>query len=113
MLASQCRGCPLWPQCRDPEASPTGHRSVFIIDYHVYLREALAFNQSATGRALLAGRGQVEPVIAWLVRYQGCQWARRVGQAAAQFQLYRACALRNLLLWLSRVPRGLAPRPAT
>lgn len=112
-LASQCRGCPLWQRCRDPEASPKGHRSVSISDYHVYLREALAFNQTAVGRALLHGRWQVEPVIAFLVRYQGCRRARRVGQAAAQFQLYQACAMRNLLMWLSRLRRGLAPRPAT
>lgn len=31
-LASQCAGCPLWSQCRDPEASPKGHRSVSISD---------------------------------------------------------------------------------
>lgn len=110
-LASQCRGCPLWSSCRDVEAKPTGHRSVFISDYHVYLREALGFNQTAVGRALLHGRWQVEPVVAWLVRYQGCRRARRVGQAAAQFQLYQACAMRNLLMWLSRLRRGLAPRP--
>jgi hypothetical protein len=112
-LASQCRGCPLWQRCRDPEASPKGHRSVYISDYHVYLREALAFNQTAVGRALLHGRWQVEPVIAFLVRYQGCRRARRVGQEAAQFQLYQACAMRNLLMWLSRLRRGLAPRPPT
>jgi hypothetical protein len=112
-LASQCQGCPLWPRCRDVEANPKGQRSVFITDYHVYLREALGFNQTPTGRALLHGRWQVEPVIAWLVRYQGCRRARRVGQAAAQFQLYQACAMRNLLMWLSRVRRELAPRPVT
>jgi hypothetical protein len=112
-LASQCRGCPLWSQCRDPEASPKGHRTVYISDYHSYLRAGSAFNQTPTGRALLAGRWQVEPTIAFLVRYQGCRRARRAGQAAAQCQLYQACAMRNLLLWLSRVRRGLAPRPAT
>jgi Transposase DDE domain/Transposase domain (DUF772) len=110
-LASQCRGCPLWSQCRDVEANPKGHRSVFISDYHAELRAAAAFNQTATGRALLAGRWRVEPTVAWLVRYQGCRRARRVGQAAAQCQLYQACAMRNLLLWLSRVRRGLAPQP--
>lgn len=110
-LASQCRGCGQWGQCREVEAKPNGQRSVFISDYHIYLREALSFNQTATGRALLAGRWQVEPTIAWLVRYQGCRRARRVGQAAAQFQLYQACGMRNLLLWLSRVRRGLAPQP--
>jgi hypothetical protein len=81
--ASQCRDCPLWSQCRDPEASPEGHRAVFISDDHVVQREADAFNHTPEGRALLGGRWQVEPVIAWLVRYQGCRRARRVGQAAA------------------------------
>jgi Transposase DDE domain len=107
-LASQCRGCPLWSQCREPSAKPNGNRVVFISEYHVLVRQAQAFNQTA-GRALLAGRWQVEPVIAWLVRWQGCRRARRMGQAAAQCQLYQACAVRNLLSWLSRVRRGLAP----
>ena len=31
-LASQCRDCPLWSPCRDPEANPKGHRSVCISD---------------------------------------------------------------------------------
>jgi hypothetical protein len=111
--ASQCHGCPLWNQCRDPEASPKGHRAVFISDYHVVQREANTFNHTPEGRALLGGRWQVEPVIAWLVRYQGCRQARRVGQAAAQCQLYQAAAVRNLLTWLSRVRRGRAPEPPT
>jgi hypothetical protein len=111
-LAAQCRDCPLWNQCRDPKAKPTGHRSVFISDYHSYLRVGDAFNQTADGRALLGERWRVEPTVAWLVRYQGCRRARRVGTAAAQCQLYQACAVRNLLLWLSRVRRGLAARPA-
>jgi hypothetical protein len=110
-LASQCRDCPLWRQCRDPEANPNGHRSVFISDYHVYLRAGETFNHTPEGRALLASRWMVEPTVAWLVRYQGCRRARRVGQAAAQCHLYQACAVRNLLLWLSRVRRGQAARP--
>lgn len=110
-LASQCRGCPLWNQCRAPDAKPNGQRAVFISDYHALIREAARFNQTAQGRELLAGRWQVEPVIAFLVRYQGMRRARRVGLAAAQCQLYQACAVRNLLLWLSRLRRGLAPRP--
>ncbi|MBX0327370.1 transposase [Oscillochloris sp. ZM17-4] len=90
-----------------------GERRVFISDYHPYLRAGDAFNQTPEGRALLNARWQVEPTFAWLVRYQGCRRARRVGTAAAQCQLYQACAVRNLLLWLSRVRRGLAARPAT
>jgi DDE family transposase/transposase-like protein DUF772 len=111
-LASQCRDCPLWSMCRDVDANPKGHRSVFISDYHAYLRAAETFNHSDAGRALLASRWRVEPTVAWLVRYQGCRIARRVGTAAAQCQLYQACAVRNLLLWLSRVRRGQAARPA-
>ncbi len=60
---------------------------------------------------MLRSRWQVEPTIAWLVRYNGCRQARRVGQAAAQCQLFQACAVRNLQLWLSRLDRGDAPMP--
>jgi hypothetical protein len=70
-LASQCRDCPLWSQCRDGDAKAKGHRSVFICDYHVYLRTADAFNHTPDGRALLTSRWHIEPTIAWLVRYQG------------------------------------------
>jgi len=108
-LASQCRDCRLWNQCRDPQAKPNGHRAVFISEYHPYLRAAAAFNQTPQGQALLKSRWQVEPTIAWLTRYHGCRSARRVGLAAAQFQLFQACAVRNLLLWLSRMGRGQAP----
>jgi hypothetical protein len=101
-LAKQCRDCPFWDQCRDPQANPKGHRTVFISTYHAYLREAEAFNHSELGQQLLKGRWRVEPTIAWLVRYHGCRQARRVGLVAAQFQLYQACAVRNLLMWLSR-----------
>jgi hypothetical protein len=110
-LASQCRACPLWNRCRGAEGNPKGHRTVFVSDYHAYLRQAAAFNQTAEGQALLSQRWRVEPTIAWLVRYQGCRRARRIGQAAAQCQLFQACAVRNLLLWLSRRSRGLARRP--
>jgi hypothetical protein len=110
-LASQCRDCPLWSSCRDKDATPKGHRSVFISDYHIYLRAADEFNHTPEGRMLLKSRWVVEPTIAWLTRYQGCRRARRVGTQAAQCQLFQACAMRNLLVWLSRVRRGLARPP--
>ena len=110
-LASQCRSCPLWERCRGADGNPKGHRTVFVSDYHAYLRRAAAFNQTEEGKALLGQRWRVEPTVAWLTRYQGCRRARRVGQVAAQCQLYQACALRNLLLWLSRVQSGQARRP--
>jgi hypothetical protein len=111
-LASQCRSCPLWDRCRGADSNPKGHRTVFVSDYHIYLRRAAAFNQSEEGQALLSQRWRIEPTIAWLTRYQGCRRSRRVGLAAAQCQLFWACAVRNLLLWLSRVRAGQAPRPA-
>jgi DDE family transposase/transposase-like protein DUF772 len=112
-LASQCRACPLWSECRDVNANQRGHRTVYITPYHLYLREAARFNASEVGKALLSSRWQVEPTIAWLTRYQGCRSSRRVGLASAQCQLFQACAVRNLLLWLSRLDRGLAQWPAT
>ncbi len=53
----------------------------------------------------------MEPTIAWLVRYNGCRQARRAGLAAAQGQLFQACAVRNLQQWLGRLERGTAVVP--
>jgi DDE family transposase/transposase-like protein DUF772 len=110
-LASQCRGCPLWNECRGTHSNPKSHRMVYITPYHLYLRDGARFNATEVGKALLKSRWQVEPAIAWLVRYHGCRQARRVGQAAAEGQLLMACGLRNLLLWLSRLTRGQARMP--
>lgn len=110
--AAQCRDCPLWNDCRDPDSKPNTHRTVYLSDYHLYLRDAARFNAMAEGKALLRSRWQVEPTVAWLVRYQGCRSSRQVGLAAAQCQLFQACAVRKVLLWLSRLERGLATAPA-
>jgi hypothetical protein len=110
---ADCRDCPLQSACRAPESKPNAHRTVYLSDYHLYLRDAARFNATDVGQTLLKSRWRVEPTVAWLVRYQGCRQARRVGLAAAQCQLYQACAVRNLLLWLSRVARGRAKRPTT
>jgi Transposase DDE domain len=71
--AAQCRDCPLWSDCRDAESKPTAHRTVYLSDYHLYLRDAARFNATDAGKALLKSRWQVEPTIAWLVRYHGCR----------------------------------------
>ncbi len=107
----ECRGCPLWEQCRGVASKPNSQRSVYLSPYHAHQREAAAFNASAEGKSLLRARWQVEPTIAWLVRYNGCREARRVGLAAAQCQLFQACAVRNLQLWLGRLERKQAPQP--
>ncbi len=101
-LAKDCRGCPDWTDCRGVDGTPKGQRTVFLSDHQAYLRRAARFNQTADGQALLARRWQVEPEVAWLTRYQGCRTARCLGREAAQFQVYQACAMRNLLRWLSR-----------
>jgi hypothetical protein len=81
----ECDGCALWAQCRPPDGKDDSHRTVFISDYHHQLRAAVTFNASTEGQVLLATRWRVEPVVSWLVQYQGCRQARRVGQTAAQF----------------------------
>jgi hypothetical protein len=101
-VKQHCDGCALWAQCRPADGKADSHRTVFLSDYHHHQRQAAAFNATDEGQALLAGRWKVEPVVSWLVNYQGCRRARRVGQAAAQFQLFQACAVRNLLMWINR-----------
>ncbi len=110
-FGGQCRDCPLWEACRGPASTPTSQRAVYSTPFHGHLRAGAAFNATAEGAALLRCRWQVEPTIAWLVRYNGCRQARRVGLDAAQCQLFQACAMRNLQLWLSRLDRGDAPMP--
>ena len=107
-LARDCQGCPFWTGCRGEQGKPKAQRTIFFTDHHAYLRQAAVFNQTPEGRALLARRWQVEPTVAWLTRYQGCRRARCLGQDAAQFQVFQACAMRNLLLWLNRQQRGRA-----
>jgi hypothetical protein len=106
---ADCRDCPLWEACRGPSSPPNSQRAVYLTPYHTHLRLGAAFNATADGKALLRCRWQVEPTIAWLVRYNGCRQARRVGVAAAQCQLFQACAVRNLQLWLARHDLRQAP----
>lgn len=110
-FGGQCRGCPLWEACRGPDRAPNSQRAVYCTPFHGHLRAGAAFNATAEGAALLRSRWQVEPTIAWLVRYNGCRQARRVGRAAAQCQVFQACAVRNLQRWLSRLDRGAASVP--
>ena len=112
-FGAQCQDCPFWTACRGPTSTPRSQRAVYCTPYHQHLRDGAAFNQTSEGKGLLRCRWQVEPTIAWLVRYNGCRQARRVGRAAAQCQLFQACAVRNLQLWLGRLDRGQAPMPTT
>ena len=69
---SDCRGAE-----SNPRGPPHGVCDARIIPY---LRGGARFNATDAGKALLKSRWQVEPTIAWLVRYHGCRQARRVGQ---------------------------------
>ncbi len=107
--AAQCEGCPLWTECRGENGNPTANRDVFLSDYHAYLRQALWFNETPLGKRILRERWHIEPEIAFLVRYDGCRQARRVGRAAAEFQLYQAAAARNLRKWVARRAQKKCP----
>ena len=104
-LASQCKGCLLTDKCRSADSKPKSHRMVFFSDYESYVTQAERFNASCEGKGLLAQRWRVEPTVAWLTRYGGMRRARRVGLEAVQFQLYQACAVRNLLRFVARQQR--------
>jgi hypothetical protein len=109
--AKMCGACPLWSKCRLADSNPKSYRSVYISPYQQQVARALAYNRSVEGKELLGERWLVEPVVGWLVRYDGCRRARRVGKEAAQLHLYQACAGRNLWRWLGRLSRGAAPLP--
>ena len=64
-MGAPYRDAPLWDAYRRPESTPTSQRAVYSTPYHGHLRDG-------GGQALLRRRWQVEPTIAWLVRYNGC-----------------------------------------
>jgi hypothetical protein len=107
--AKQCEGCPLWEKCRSLTSKKGSHRSVYVSWYHEHLRRGSTYNQTEEGKALLRQRWVVEPTIGWLVRYDGCRQARRMGQRAAQCQLFQACAMRNLWRFLVRAAHRGSP----
>lgn len=100
--AKQCGKCPLWEDCRGKEAKEGAHRDVYISAHYELMQAAKQFNATPEGQRLLGQRWQVEPMVAFLVRYNGCRRARRVGKAAAEFQLKQGSAMRNLQLWIAR-----------
>jgi hypothetical protein len=103
--AEACAECPLWNDCRGPNGKEDAHRTVFISDYHHYLREAKRFNATAEGQALIKERWFSEQKIAFLVCYNGCRDVRRAGLAAARFQLLQGGAVRNLQMLFARETR--------
>jgi hypothetical protein len=100
-FANQCAGCPLWEQCRDPEANPEGMRQVFISDYRPLLDAARAYNQTDDFKADMKLRPIIEQIIAGLTRYNGARRARRRGEDKADFQAKMNAMAFNIKRWMS------------
>lgn len=112
-LASQCQGCPLWNKCRDPKSKSQSHRNVFISNYQLQQRQALAFTHSPEGKALLKlrprGPSGRERVIAGLVRYNGARHAKAKGVNSADFQAKMAAVAYNLKRWCTLIKERNKP----
>jgi hypothetical protein len=111
--AKGCKDCPLWAQCRDPKARPTGPRRVFISDYQGEIRQAQAYNQTAAFKQDMRLRSLVERVIFMLTAYDGARYARARGQSRADFQAKMSAAGRNLRTWLKLWERKETQRCAS
>jgi hypothetical protein len=94
--AKQCQGCPLWNQCRGPDAKPTARRSVFISHFRSHLEAALEFNRSDDFKALLKHRPLIERFIFNLTHFFGARRCRATGLDKADFQLKLAATAFNL-----------------
>jgi hypothetical protein len=99
--AKVCADCPLWKDCRDPKASPSGARRVFISDYQDQIHQAEAYNQTPQFQQEMKQRPLVERVIFMLTHYDGARRARSRGVGRADFQAKMCATARNLRTWLS------------
>ena len=109
--AKCCSGCPLWSQCREPDASPKGNRNVFISDYREHIRQAQAYNLSQDFQSDMKLRPLVERVIFMLTHYDHARFASTTGLHRADFQVKMAASMRNLRTWINLRLRRSAPLP--
>jgi transposase len=119
-LPEQCVGCPLWHQCRDPKAKPDSRRRVFISDYTLYSRQAIAYTKTDDFKQEMKQRAHIERIIAALVRFNGARHAESFGLEHADYQARMAATAYNLKRWtilirrLQRQERRfLVPHPAS
>lgn len=98
--ADQCSDCPLWTQCRAPNANPEGFRTVSISDHRSEVEAARAYQASDEFGEDMKLRPQVERTIACVVRYYNGRYATGRGLAAADFQAKGAAIAYNLRAWL-------------
>jgi transposase len=98
-MPDQCTGCPLMDKCRGDEVKSTSHRQVFISDYVVNQREAIAYTKSDEFKQEMKSRSNIERVIAGVVRYNGAREAEAYGLAQADYQVKMAAMAYNLKRW--------------
>lgn len=103
--ADLSKRCPLWEQCRGKKSGPRQMRQVFVSDYRKEVEAAQAYNKTETYEEDRKKRGQIERVIAELVRYNGARRCRGVGLAAADWQAKMAATAYNLKWWVRRMER--------
>jgi len=108
-FAAQCRGCPLWADCRQHKPGSQAHRTVFISDYRHDVEAARAYSQTPQFQADRQRRPRVERFIAALVRYNGARRARRRGLRAADFQAKMAAMAYNLKRWMRLLETSTQP----
>jgi IS5 family transposase len=97
--AQQCQGCPLLDRCRGDKVKADKHRSVFISDYVVQQRAALAYTKSEAFAQDMKLRPLIERIIACLVRYHGARRASGYGLRNADYQARMAAVAFNLKAW--------------
>lgn len=107
----QCQGCPLVAQCRSDKVKPTAKRQVFISDYTVNQRQALAYLHTAAFQRDMKLRPSIERIIACLVRYHGARRATGRGLAHADYQVRMAALAFNLKHWAVLQKAKARPKP--
>ena len=114
-MPDQCTGCPLMDKCRGDEVKSTSYRQIFISDYIVNQREAIAYTKTDEFKQEMKSRSNIERIIAGVVRYNGAREADAYGLAQADFQVKMAAMAYNLKRWAvlqreeerkQRVPSG-------
>ena len=108
--ASECQGCPLWEQCRDPKSKPDSHRAVFISDYTLLYKAEIAYLATPDAQADFSFRANIERHIAGLTQHNGARYAKVIGLPKVNFQLNMAATAYNLKRWhvLTREQERLA-----
>ena len=114
-LASECQGCPLWEQSRDPKSRPDSHRTVFISDYTLLYNAEIDYLATPAAQADFAFRANIERHIAGLTQHNGARYAKVIGLPKVNFQLTRAATAYNLKRWhvltLQKERQGCKEKP--